>query len=116
MRARCFRAAWWRTSSASSRRSRWMWPSPKCVRLPRSASADGHAGTRLLDFYARQAAARGQSRWLVVAFFLSLLAVAVALDIVIFSFFSAQEYRGGIAPLRFAAEHPSTALVSTLMV
>jgi Zn-dependent protease with chaperone function len=70
-----------------------------------------------VDFYARQAAARGQSRWLVIGFVLSLLAVAVALDLVLFTFLaSARANRPVIAPLEFAALNPGVAIVSTLMV
>jgi Zn-dependent protease with chaperone function len=70
-----------------------------------------------VDFYARQAAARGQSRWLVIGFVLSLLAVAVALDLVLFTFLSsAHANRLVIAPLEFAALNPGVAIVSTLMV
>jgi Zn-dependent protease with chaperone function/uncharacterized tellurite resistance protein B-like protein len=70
-----------------------------------------------VDFYARQAAARGQSRWLVIGFVLSLLAVAVALDLVLFTFLSsARANRPVIAPLAFAALNPGVAIVSTLMV
>jgi Zn-dependent protease with chaperone function len=70
-----------------------------------------------VDFYARQAAARGQTRWLVFGFILSLLAIALALDLVLFSFFSsAAADRPLIAPLAFARLNPGTAIMSTLMV
>jgi Zn-dependent protease with chaperone function len=70
-----------------------------------------------VDFYARQAAARGQSRWLVIGFVLSLLAVAVALDLVLFTFLtSARANRPVIAPLEFAALNPGVATASTLIV
>jgi hypothetical protein len=70
-----------------------------------------------LDFYARQAAARGQTRWLVLGFSLSLLAVALALDLVLFSFLaSAAAHRPLIAPLAFARLNPGTAIMSTLIV
>ena len=70
-----------------------------------------------MDFYARQAAARGQSRWLVIGFVLSLLAVALALDLVLFTFLSsAGAHRPVIAPLQFAALNPGVAIVSTLIV
>ena len=70
-----------------------------------------------MDFYARQAAARGQTRWLVIGFVLSLLAVALALDLVLFTFLSSSR-AGGIvvAPLQFAALNPGVALFSTLIV
>jgi Zn-dependent protease with chaperone function len=70
-----------------------------------------------MDFYARQAAARGQTRWLVFAFMAALLAVAVALDLVLFSFFtSAAADRPLIAPLDFAARNPGSALLCTLII
>jgi Zn-dependent protease with chaperone function/uncharacterized tellurite resistance protein B-like protein len=70
-----------------------------------------------VDFYARQAAARGQTRWLVIGFVLSLLAVALALDLVLFTFLaSARANRPVIAPLEFAALNPGVAIFSTLIV
>ena len=70
-----------------------------------------------MDFYARQAAARGQTRWLVVSFVLSLLAVALALDLVLFTFLSSGNRAGpGVNPLEFAALNPGVALFSTLLV
>src|ERR1700730_8093336 len=70
-----------------------------------------------MDFYARQAAARGQTRWLVIGFVLSLLAVALALDLVLFTFLSSAKADGlVVAPLEFAALHPGVALFSTLLV
>jgi Zn-dependent protease with chaperone function len=70
-----------------------------------------------MDFYARQAAARGQSRWLVIGFVLSLLAVALALDLVLFTFLSSSKTDGFVvAPLEFAARNPGVALSSTLIV
>ncbi|MBS0418895.1 MAG: M48 family metallopeptidase [Proteobacteria bacterium] len=70
-----------------------------------------------MDFFARQAAARGQSRWLVIAFILSLLAVALALDLVLFTFLaSGRAHRPDIDPVGFAAQNPGLAFVSTLLV
>src|ERR1700730_15716821 len=70
-----------------------------------------------MDFYARQAAARGQTRWLVIGFVLCLLAVALALDLVLFTFLSSARANAPvIAPLEFAALNPGVAIVSTLMV
>ncbi|MFL6602693.1 MAG: M48 family metallopeptidase [Steroidobacteraceae bacterium] len=70
-----------------------------------------------MDFYARQAAARGQTRWLVIGFVLSLLAVALALDLVLFTFLSSRNADGpGVNPLEFAALNPGVALFSTLLV
>jgi Zn-dependent protease with chaperone function len=70
-----------------------------------------------VDFYSRQAAARGQSRWLVIGFVLSLLAVALALDLVLFTFLaSARANRPDIAPLEFAALNPGVAIASTVIV
>jgi len=70
-----------------------------------------------VDFYARQAAARGQSRWLVITFILSLLAVALALDLVLFTFLSSGRGEGsGVGPLQFVAQNPGAALACTLIV
>jgi Zn-dependent protease with chaperone function len=70
-----------------------------------------------MDFYSRQAAARGQTRWLVVGFVLSLLAVALALDLVLFTFLSStQADRPAVDPLQFAARNPGVAAFSTLIV
>ena len=70
-----------------------------------------------MDFYSRQAAARGQTRWLVIGFVLSLLAVALALDLVLFTFLSStQADRPAVDPLQFAAHNPGVALFSTLIV
>ncbi len=68
-----------------------------------------------MDFYARQAAARGQTRWLVFAFTVSLLAVALALDFVLFTFLAGRNSYGFNA-LDYAAANPGAALFSTLMV
>ena len=70
-----------------------------------------------MDFYTRQAAARRQSRWLVLGFVLSLLAVAFALDIVLFAFLAKtgpEQLAGG--PLDYAAQNPGVAVTSTLLV
>jgi Zn-dependent protease with chaperone function len=70
-----------------------------------------------MDFYSRQAAARSQSRWLVIGFILSLLAVALALDLVVFTFLARTEpdqLVGG--PVAFAARNPGAAIASTLLV
>ena len=70
-----------------------------------------------MDFFARQAAARGQSRWLLVSFFLSLLAVALALDLVLFTFLASSRAHGlDIDPLGYAARNPGAAIFSTLLV
>ena len=71
-----------------------------------------------MDFYSRQAAARSQSRWLVLGFVLSLLGVALALDLVLFTFLSSSSRSNGsgIGPLQFAALNPGVALASTVIV
>ena len=70
-----------------------------------------------MDFFARQAAARGQTRWLVVSFILALLAVALALDLVLFTFLASTGAHGvDIDPLGFAARNPGAAIFSTLLV
>jgi len=70
-----------------------------------------------VDFFARQAAARGQTRWLIVSFFLSLLAVALALDLVLFTFLASSRAHGiDMDPLGYAARNPGAAIFSTLIV
>jgi Zn-dependent protease with chaperone function len=70
-----------------------------------------------LDFFARQAAARGHTRALVAGFFVCLLIVALALDLVLFSFLaSASANRILLTPLSYARGHPGPAVVSTLLV
>ena len=70
-----------------------------------------------MDFYARQAQARSQTRWLVVAFVVSMLLVAVALDLVLFTALglTSPEYPD-FGPLQFAARRPGVALFCTLVV
>jgi Zn-dependent protease with chaperone function/uncharacterized tellurite resistance protein B-like protein len=70
-----------------------------------------------VDFFSRQSAARGQTRWLVISFILSLLAVALALDLVLFTFLaSSRAHAVDIDPLGFAAENPGAAIFATLLV
>jgi Zn-dependent protease with chaperone function/uncharacterized tellurite resistance protein B-like protein len=70
-----------------------------------------------VDFFSRQAAARGQTRWLVIGFILSLLAVALALDLVLFTFLaSSSAHAVDIDPFGFAARNPGAAIFSTLLV
>jgi Zn-dependent protease with chaperone function len=69
-----------------------------------------------VDFYSRQAAARGQSRWLVLAFATGLLAVALALDFVLFTFLAGRDAYAGFNAFDYARSHPGEALVSTLIV
>jgi Zn-dependent protease with chaperone function len=70
-----------------------------------------------VDFYSRQAAARRQTRWLVLGFILAITAVVVALDFVLFTLIgSAEANRPAIAPLDFAARNPAAALFCTVAV
>lgn len=70
-----------------------------------------------MDFYSRQAAARGQSRWLVFAFTAALLAIALALDFVLFTFLAASHGASyGLRPLAYVQAHPGQLLASTLLV
>ena len=69
-----------------------------------------------MDFYSRQAAARGQSRWLVLAFGIALLAVALALDFALFTFLAGRNASYGFNALEYARAHPGEALASTLLV
>jgi len=70
-----------------------------------------------MDFYARQAQARSQTRWLLAAFFVAMLLVAIALDLVLFTVFglTSPDYPD-FAPLQFAARRPGVALFCTLVV
>ena len=69
-----------------------------------------------MDFYSRQAAARGQTRWLVFAFIVALLAVALALDFVLFTFLAGRSRYYGFNALDYAAANPGQALLCTLLV
>jgi Zn-dependent protease with chaperone function len=69
-----------------------------------------------VDFYSRQAAARGQTRWLVFAFILALLAVALALDFVLFTFLAGRSRYYGFNALDYAAANPDQAILCTLLV
>ena len=70
-----------------------------------------------MDFYSRQAAARSQTRWLVIFFLLSLLAVALALDAVLFTVFGSAGYGElSVGPLQYAALNPGRALFCTLFI
>jgi Zn-dependent protease with chaperone function len=69
-----------------------------------------------VDFYSRQAAARGQSRWLVFAFILALLAVALALDFVLFTFLAGRGRHFSLNALDYVAANPGQALTSTVLV
>ena len=69
-----------------------------------------------MDFYSRQAAARGQTRWLVFVFFIALLAVALALDFVLFTFLAARGAGYGLSALDYARANPDQAVFCTLLV
>lgn len=74
-----------------------------------------------MDFYSRQAAARSHTRWLVIGFLLSLLAVTVALDLVLFTAMGATTrnelgYRAPVGPLVYAALNPGSAFFCTLVI
>ena len=70
-----------------------------------------------MDFYSRQAAARRQTRWLVLGFVLAIAAVVAALDVVLFTLLGSAEANGPVvAPLDFAARNPAVALFCSLAV
>jgi Zn-dependent protease with chaperone function len=69
-----------------------------------------------MDFYSRQAAARSQTNWLVLAFILSLLVVALALDFVLFTFLAARGSYHGFNALDYATANPGAAIFSTLLI
>ena len=69
-----------------------------------------------MDFYSRQAAARGQTRWLVFAFIVALLAIALALDFVLFTFLAGRSHYYGLSALDYARANPGQVVLSTLLV
>jgi len=70
-----------------------------------------------VDFYAYQAAARRQTRWLVVAFIVAVTAVVVALDTVFMLVLAARDPTNpGLTPLQYAAEHPDSVFGCSLLV
>jgi Zn-dependent protease with chaperone function len=69
-----------------------------------------------VDFYSRQAAARGQTRWLVFAFIVALLAVALALDFVLFTFLAGRSHYYGLSALEYARANPGQVALSTALV
>jgi Zn-dependent protease with chaperone function len=70
-----------------------------------------------MDFYSRQIEARRQTRWLVVAFIVAVTAVAVALDLVLFTIFGfGDRDHPATGPMQFAAQNPGVALFCTLLV
>jgi len=70
-----------------------------------------------VDFYSRQAAARGQTRWLVFAFIVALLAIALALDFVLFTFLATRGSAAyGFSALAYARVHPGQVVACTLLV
>lgn len=74
-----------------------------------------------MDFYSSQAAARSHTRWLVIGFLLSLIAVTVALDLVLFTAMGATTrnelgFRAPLGPLEYAALNPGSAFFCTLLI
>ena len=69
-----------------------------------------------MDFYSRQAAARGQTRWLIFAFILALLAIALALDFVLFTFLAGRSVGYGLSALDYARANPQQVVLCTLFV
>jgi Zn-dependent protease with chaperone function len=69
-----------------------------------------------VDFYSRQAAARGQTRWLIFAFIIALLAVALALDFVLFTFLAGRSVGYGLSALDYARANPQQVVLCTLLV
>jgi Zn-dependent protease with chaperone function len=69
-----------------------------------------------VDFYSRQAAARGQTRWLVFSFIVALLAVALALDFVLFTFLAGRSAGYGLSALDYARGNPQQVVLCTLLV
>jgi len=70
-----------------------------------------------VDFYNRQIEARRQTRWLVAAFVLAIIAVVLAVDLVLFTIFGfSQAARPLEAPVAFIQQRPNVAVFSTLTV
>jgi Zn-dependent protease with chaperone function len=69
-----------------------------------------------VDFYSRQAAARSQTSWLVFAFILSLLVVALALGFVLFTFLAARSTDYGFNALGYVAANPGAAVFCTFAI
>jgi Zn-dependent protease with chaperone function len=74
-----------------------------------------------MDFFARQAEARRQTRWFVVAFVLAVLLVVAGLDVVLFTAFGLATVSGLPPSLlyyatEYPARHPGAALLLTTIV
>lgn len=70
-----------------------------------------------MDFFSRQAKARSQTRWIVIAFIVAVLLVVIGLDVVLFSLFGLVDEQGrSPSPLQFAARNPGVALFCTLVI
>jgi Zn-dependent protease with chaperone function len=70
-----------------------------------------------LNFYAHQAAARRQTRWLVLGFVGAVVLVVLALDAVLLTIFAGSHSEQGFldAPLDFAARNPGSVLFCTAL-
>jgi Zn-dependent protease with chaperone function len=69
-----------------------------------------------VDFYSRQAAARRQTRALIIGFILSIAAVVLGLDLVLFTLLASAEENGpALMPLAYAARNPATAVFCSLL-
>ncbi len=70
-----------------------------------------------MDFFARQAAARRQTRWLLWAFLFAVAVVVLALDTVVFTLLSIyDEGDRYVSPLEFAVLYPAPAIATTLLI
>lgn len=70
-----------------------------------------------MDFFARQAAARRQTRWLLWAFLLAVAVVVLALDTVVFTLLSMyQDGERFVSPPEFAVQYPEAAIATTLLI
>ena len=71
----------------------------------------------MADFYAHQAAARRQTRYLVLAFVLTLVSVVVVLDLVVFTLFGGRDANGeSLGPIAAAQQHPGAVLGVSLVL
>ncbi len=70
-----------------------------------------------MDFYSRQAQARKQTRWLVVAFIVSIVLVVAALDLVLLiALLLTDRSPEALTPLQYAASHPHAVVFCSLIV
>ena len=68
-----------------------------------------------MDFYSRQAGARSQTRWLIIAFTIAVLLIVLALDFVLFTAFGMAESGRNLSALELVARKPGLAFFCTVL-